>query len=117
MLEMQRFHKGGSLTACRTITYCHCLDTVFLNKMFDGGSCLSALRHWRVGEDGLVMQQIALSVEAYNLATGAESGVNTHHALLSQRCRHKQLTQIIGKDAYGFFLGLHLAVGSKLIFY
>ena len=68
-------------------------------------------------EDSLVVKQVALGVETYNLTTSAESGVNTHHALLSQWCRHQQLAQIVGKDADSFFLGLVPAIGSKLILY
>ena len=84
--------------------------------MFDGGGSLCALRYGRVGEDRLMMQQVALGIETYNLTTSAESRVNTHDALLSQWSRHKQLAQIVGKDVNGFLLSLFPAVCGKLVF-
>ena len=84
--------------------------------MFDGGGSLCALRYGRVGEDSLVMEKVALSVKTHYLATCAESRVNTHDALLSQRSRHKQLAQIVGKDVNGFLLSLFPAVCGKLVF-
>ena len=76
--------------------------------------CLHDSVDGRVGEDGLVVEQVALGVEAHHLTTGAESGVDAHHAFLSERCIHKQLAKILGEHLYGFLVGLFLAHGGKL---
>ena len=47
----------------------------------DGG--LSPMIDRRVGEDGFVVQQVALCIETHHLATRSETWVNTHDALLT----------------------------------
>ena len=71
----------------------------------------------RVGEDGLVVKQVALGVEAYHLATGAKTWVYAHHALLSQWGIHQELAQILGKDVDGFIIRFFLAQVCKLRLY
>ena len=78
----------------------------------DGG--LHAVVHRRVGEDGLVVEQVALSVETHHLAARAEAWVDAHHALLAQRCREQQLAQVLGEDADGLVVGLLLAQVREL---
>ena len=45
-----------------------------------------------------MVEQVALCIETHDLATRAESRVNTHHPLLSEWCREQKLAQILGKD-------------------
>ena len=47
----------------------------------DGG--LHEVVDRRVGENGLVVQQVALGIETHHLAAGTESRVDAHDALLS----------------------------------
>ena len=81
----------------------------------DGG--LHALVHGRVGEDGLVVQQVALCIQAYHLAARPEAWVDAHHALLSQRCTQQQLSQVLRKHADGVAVGLLLAQAEELRLY
>ena len=89
---------------------------VVLNHLLDVDGGLHAVVHRRVGEDGLVVEQVALGVETDDFATRAETGVDTHDALLTQGCREQQLAQVLGKDADGFFVGLFLAQIEELRF-
>ena len=59
----------------------------------------------QVGEDDIVMQEVALIIQAYNLTTCAEAWVNTHHTLLTKGTCHQQLLQVADKDADGFLVG------------
>ena len=78
----------------------------------DGG--LHAVVHGRMREDGFVVEQVALGVEADHLTAGAEAGVDAHDALLAQGCRQQQLAQVLGEDANGLVVGLLLAEVGKL---
>ena len=60
---------------------------VFRYHLLHMDGSLHAMVDGRVGKDGLMVQQVALSVEAYHLTTRSETGVDTHHALLTQRGR------------------------------
>ena len=77
----------------------------------DGG--LHTVVHGRVWEDGFMVEQVALGVETHHLAARPEARVDTHDTLLAQRRRKQQLTQIFGKHADGFFVGLLLAQVDK----
>ena len=81
----------------------------------DGG--LHTVVHGRVGEDGLVVEQVALSVETHHLAACAETRVDAHHAFLSEGCREQQLPQVLGKHADGLVVGLLLAQAEELRLY
>ena len=70
-----------------------------------------------MGKDGFMVEQVALCIETHDLATRAESRVNTHHPLLSEWCREQKLAQILGKDVDGLLVCLLLAEGGKLVFY
>ena len=61
-----------------------------------------------MGEDGIMMQQVALGIEADHLTTCTESRIDTHDTFLSERCTQEQLTQILGKDTDGFLVGTFL---------
>ena len=69
----------------------------------------------RVRVEDLVVEQVALGVEAGDLASVGKSGVDGHHALLSQRGGEEQLAQVLGEDMDGLFVGLFLAQRRKLI--
>ena len=65
-------------------------------------------------ENDIVVQQVALGVQAHHLAAGAESGVDGHHALLPHRGRQQQLTQVFAEDLDGFDIGLFLGLSDDL---
>lgn len=69
-----------------------------------------------VGEDGFMVQQVALFVETNHLASSAESRVDAHDSFLSKWCREQQLTKVLGKNADGLFVGSFFAQGSKFVF-
>ena len=62
-----------------------------------------------VGEYGLVVEQIALSVQTHHFASSAEAGVYAHNSLLSQWSTKQQLSQVLGKDTNSFVVGLLFA--------
>ena len=64
-----------------------------------------------------MVQQRPLRVETHNFATCSETRVDTHHTLLSQRCRKQQLTQVFGKHANGFFVGFLFALVHEFRLY
>ena len=70
-----------------------------------------------MGEDGFVVKQIPLRIKAHHLAARAESGVDAHHSLLSQRCGEQQLPQVLHENADGLFISLLFAHRGKLILY
>ena len=75
--------------------------------------CLHGVVHGRVGEDGFVVEQVALCVEAHHLAARAETGVDAHHALLSERCVHQQLVEVLREHVDSLLVGLLLAQRGK----
>ena len=80
-------------------------------------SGLHAVIDGRVGEDGLVVQQIALCIEADHLTARTEAWVDAHDALLAQGGTEQQLAQILGENADGFVIGLLLAQVVELRLY
>ena len=64
-------------------------------------------------ENGLVVQQVALSVKTYHLATGAESGIDRQHAFLSERSGEQQLPQVLGEHLYRLLVGAGLGLGQR----
>ena len=81
----------------------------------DGG--LHTVVYRRMGENGFVMQQIALGIKTDDLTSGTEPRVDTHDAPLPKRGREQQLPQVLGEDMDSFTIGLLLAQTSKLSFY
>ncbi len=57
----------------------------------------------------VVEDELALGVEDDGLATGAEAGVDGHHALLTERGGEQEFAHVVAKDlngsGVGFFLG------------
>jgi len=64
--------------------------------------------------DGVGVQELALCVEADDLAAGAEAGVDGEDALGAERGGQKQLPQVLGEDLDGFVIGALLALHSRL---
>ena len=91
-------------------------NLVFLQHLLDSHCCLHAFVDRRVGEDGLMMEQIALRIKAHHLTTSTETRIDTHHPFLSEGCAQQQLTEILRKHADGLIVGLFLADGSKFCF-
>ena len=61
-----------------------------------------------MGVDGRVVQQVALRIECHDLTSRAESRVDGHDALLSQRRREQQLAQVFGENPDRLVVGLLL---------
>ena len=59
-----------------------------------------------MGVNCLIMQEGALSVETYHLATGAETRIDCKYIFFSERWCKKQLAQIIGKHSNGLIISL-----------
>ena len=66
-------------------------------------------------EDYLVVKQIALCVEAGNLATVPESRVDGHRPLLAHRRGQKELLEILAEDIDRLNIGLRLELGYDFI--
>ena len=117
MTKLQLLHKLCRLSAGRAIAYSYGLDVIFLYHLLylTGGHRCFVYRRMR--ENGLVVQQVALSVEAHHLAASAKARVDAHHTFLAQRSRQQQLAQVFGKHAYGLVVGFLLAHIGKLGFY
>ena len=81
----------GCLARGRSVADGDGLNLVFADHLLDGHRRLHALVDRRVGEDGLVVEQIALCIEAHDLAACAEAWVDAHDALLSERGSQKEL--------------------------
>ena len=69
------------------------------------------------GVDDIVVQQVALFVQADDLAARAESRVNCQHALAAQGRCEQQLAHILGKGLDGFIVGLLFGCRGKLGLY
>ena len=105
---MKHPDKVLGFTSSRAIAYGHRLNTVLVQESLQGVQRLHAFATWRVGEDGFVVQEIALLVEAHHLATRAEPRVDAHDALLPERCGKEKLAQVGGKHADGLLVGKFL---------
>ena len=101
---MKHPDKVLGFTSSRAIAYGHRLDFVLVQESLQDVQRLHALATGRMGEDGLVVQEIALLVEAHHLATCAEPWVDAHDALLSERCGKEKLAQVGGKHADGLLI-------------
>ena len=70
----------------------------------------------RMRVDILIVQQVALRIEADDFAAGTESGVDGEHPFLSERRREKQLAEILRKYADSFVVGFFFGLGGKFCF-
>ena len=104
------------LATSRAVADGYGFNLVFLQHLLDTHRCFHTFIDRRMGEDGLMVKQIALCVEAHHLTTRAETRVNTHHPFLTQRCAQQQLAQVFCEDADGLIIGFLLTEGSKLRF-
>ena len=93
------------LTACRSVSYGDSLNLVFLYQLAHCEHGLHPLVTRRVGEDNIMMQEVALIIQTHNLTACTEAWVNAHHTLLTKGACHQQLLQIAHKDADGFLVG------------
>ena len=67
--------------------------------------------------DDVVVQQVALFVQAHHLAARAESRVNSQHAFTSQRRSEQQLPHVLGKGLDGLIVGFLLGRRGKFGLY
>ena len=65
--------------------------------------------------DGVVVQQVALRVEAHHLAARAEARVDVQGALLPHRRGEQQLPQVLAEHADGLDVSLFLGGGQHLV--
>ena len=113
ILEMERTDELFRFAACRTVADGDGLDMVLLNEGGEFETRTGILILGRMGIDGLVVEQIALTVETHDFTSRTETGVDAHDALLTQGSGEEQLLEIAGKDLNGFFIGLRLAASGK----
>ena len=64
--------------------------------------------------DYLVVQKFTLPVQTDNLATVAESRINSHGPLLAYRRAHQQLPEVISENLYAFPVRLFLGFPDYL---
>ena len=113
----QILYKFAGFTGCCAVADGYCFNLIVTDHVEHVHLGFHEAVDRRVGEDGLVVKQVTLGVEAYHLATGAETWVYAHHALLSQWGIHQELAQILGKDVDGFIIRFFLAQVCKLRLY
>ena len=78
-----------------------------------GGRLASLVLGW-MRVDRLIMQEIALRVEADQLATRTEAGIDSQDSFLSQRGRQEQLPEVTGEDSDRLLVGLLFASLGEL---
>ena len=105
------------LAAGRSIANGDSLYLIVVDHLLQVHLRLHPVVHGRMGEDGFVVEQIALRIQTYHLAARTETRVDAHHALLSQWGREQQLTHVAHKHIDGFLVGLLLAQRGKLRLY
>ena len=108
-------HESFGLTTGGAVTDGYGFDFIATDHRSKGIGGLSRLAHRGMRENGFVMEEIALSVQAYDLTARAEARINAHDALLTKGCSEEQLAQVLGEDADGFLVGALLAGRRKLI--
>ena len=69
------------------------------------------------GVDGIVVQQPALPVQAYQFAAGAESGVQGQDVLLAQGRGQKQMSEVVGEYFDGGVLSANPSFSADLRFH
>jgi hypothetical protein len=100
--HIHRFSAGGAVAHCNGL----CFKAIYQGLQDVLGR--PDIRLGRVRIDGVVVQEVARSVEANDLAACAETGVYAHDAALAQRWRQQQLAEIDGKHLNGLFVGAFL---------
>ena len=90
------------------------LNLILLNHLLNSDGRLSPFVNGRMGEYGIMMEQIALCIETDNFAAGSEAGVDAHDTLLAQGSTKEQLAQVLGKHTDGFFVSPFFAQSSEL---
>ena len=69
----------------RAISNGNSLNAVFIHQVFNFGLTFEDAFLWFMRINSRVVQQISVGVEADYLAAGAETGVNTHDTLFTER--------------------------------
>ena len=65
----------------------------------------------------LMMEKVSMLIKADNLASIPEARVNRHRPLLSDRCRQKELLQVLAKHSNRLKVSLLLELVNDLISY
>ena len=63
-----------------------------------------------------MMQEVTLFVKASNLTSIGKTRVKGEDTLLTEGCREKKLTEVLGKNLDGFFVSTILAQCGKFVF-
>ena len=113
-VERLPFQEIFRLAAGSAVAHGDGFHLIGLYHLLQFGKRLFALVHRRMWVDILVVQQVALRIQAHHLTAGAESGVYSHHPFLPQGRCQQQLPQVFRKDADGFIVGTLLALRGKL---
>ena len=104
------------LTACRSVADGDGFYLIGLNHLAEFGSSFSCFVHGRMRIDILIMQQIALCIEADNFTSRTESGVDGEHPFLSQWRGEKKLTEVLSEYPDGFLVGFFFGLSGKFCF-
>ena len=88
------------LPAGCSVSYSNHLNSIFLHHCRDCLNCLDLLICRRMRKDSLIMQQISLTVQTYNLAACPETGINSKNILLSHRRCKQKLTKVVSENPY-----------------
>ena len=114
--QRQPAYETLSFAAGRAVAYGNHLNGIFLHHigyLLHGGNTL-VYRRMRVY--GIVVKQIALSVQADHLASCTEARIYGHHPLLPNRRGEQKLAQILAEDLDGAYVGLLFSNLEHLIF-
>ena len=87
------------LSAGCTIAYRYGLNLILADERIDACGSSIPFVFGRMRVDGLIVEKVALRVEADHLAACAESRVESEYSLLPERSRHEQLLKVIDEDA------------------
>ena len=97
------------LAAGRAVADGDGLDLKFTNHSQQRLRCFARFARRGGGRvNDVVVEQLALPVEADDLAAGAEARVDGQDVLAAERRGEQQLAQVVGEDADGFGVGAFL---------
>jgi len=97
----------GFASGC-TVADGDCFNLELFAKCLDHGCCGCDLSLGAVWVDSIVVKQLALLVQADELAACAEARIEREHGLLAEWRGEEQLAHVLGEDADCFFVGLLL---------
>ena len=70
-----------------------------------------------LGEDDVIGEQLALSIQEHHLAPSAKAGIDRQHIFLTERRRQKQFAQVVREDADGLLVRAFLQHRARFAFH